>query len=196
MPGRTHLQHAQPVLLAHHLLAHVQSLLRDVDRLRDWDRRTAVSPLRLRRAGRVVAAASTRTPSPTSSASTRRSTNSIDGTASRDFAAEFAFALAMIGVNLSRIAEEVILWTTTEFGYATLDDACATGSSIMPQKKNPDVAELARGKSGRLIGNLDRPAGHAQGRCRSPTTATCRRTRSRCSTPSTSWSCCCPRSPG
>ncbi|MGH3469378.1 MAG: argininosuccinate lyase, partial [Thermocrispum sp.] len=82
------------------------------------------------------------------------SANSVDGTASRDFAAEFAFVLAMLGVHLSRIAEEVIIWNTAEFGYVTLDDAWATGSSIMPQKKNPDVAELTRGKAGRLIGNL------------------------------------------
>ena len=153
MPGRTHLQHAQPVLLAHHLLAHVQSLLRDVDRLRDWDKRTAVSPY-----GSGALAGSSLGLDPAAIASElgfdAPVENSIDGTASRDFAAEIAFALAMLGVNLSRIAEEVILWTTAEFGYATLDDAWATGSSIMPQKKNPDVAELTRGKSGRLIGNL------------------------------------------
>jgi argininosuccinate lyase len=153
MPGRTHLQHAQPVLLAHHLLAHVQSLLRDVDRLRDWDARTAVSPY-----GSGALAGSSLGLDPAAVATelgfTESVENSIDGTASRDFAAEIAFCLAMLGVNLSRIAEEVIIWTTAEFGYAVLDDAWATGSSIMPQKKNPDVAELTRGKSGRLIGNL------------------------------------------
>jgi argininosuccinate lyase len=153
MPGRTHLQHAQPVLLAHHLLAHVQSLLRDVDRLRDWDRRAAVSPY-----GSGALAGSSLGLDPEAVAKElgfdASTENSIDGTASRDFAAEMAFVLAMLGVNLSRIAEETIIWTTAEFGYATLDDAWATGSSIMPQKKNPDVAELTRGKSGRLIGNL------------------------------------------
>jgi argininosuccinate lyase len=153
LPGRTHLQHAQPVLLAHHLLAHVQALLRDVDRLRDWDRRAAVSPY-----GSGALAGSSLGLDPAAVAAelgfAAPVENSIDGTASRDFAAEIAFCLAMLGVDLSRIAEEVIIWTTAEFGYAVLDDAWATGSSIMPQKKNPDVAELTRGKSGRLIGNL------------------------------------------
>ncbi|WP_073486231.1 argininosuccinate lyase [Streptoalloteichus hindustanus] len=153
MPGRTHLQHAQPVLLAHHLLAHCQSLLRDVERLRDWDVRAAVSPY-----GSGALAGSSLGLDPAAVAAdlgfAAPVENSIDGTASRDFAAEIAFCLAMLGVNLSRIAEEVIIWTTAEFGYAVLDDAWATGSSIMPQKKNPDVAELARGKSGRLVGNL------------------------------------------
>lgn len=153
MPGRTHLQHAQPVLLAHHLLAHTQALLRDVDRLQDWDRRAAISPY-----GSGALAGSSLGLDPAAVAKElgfdAPTENSIDGTASRDFAAEFAFVVAMLGVNLSRVAEEVIIWTTAEFGYATLDDAWATGSSIMPQKKNPDVAELTRGKSGRLIGNL------------------------------------------
>jgi argininosuccinate lyase len=153
MPGRTHLQHAQPVLLAHHLLAHVHALGRDVDRLRDWDRRTDVSPY-----GGGALAGSTLGLDPEQVAAdlgfSGSAPNSIDGTASRDFAAEFAFVTAMIGVDVSRIAEEVILWTTREFRFAALDDAYATGSSIMPQKKNPDIAELARGKSGRLIGNL------------------------------------------
>jgi argininosuccinate lyase len=153
MPGRTHLQHAQPVLLAHHLLAHVHALGRDVDRLRDWDRRTDCSPY-----GSGALAGSTLGLDPQAVAAelgfSRSSANSIDGTASRDFMAEFAFVAAMIGVNVSRIAEEVILWTTKEFAFATLDDAYATGSSIMPQKKNPDIAELARGKAGRLIGNV------------------------------------------
>jgi len=153
LPGRTHLQHAQPVLLAHHLLAHAQALLRDVSRLRDWDARTAESPY-----GSGALAGSSLGLDPGAVAVElgfdSSVENSIDGTASRDFAAEFAFAVAMLGVNLSRIAEEVIIWNTAEFGYVTLDDAWATGSSIMPQKKNPDVAELTRGKSGRLIGNL------------------------------------------
>ncbi|GGM70763.1 argininosuccinate lyase [Longimycelium tulufanense] len=153
LPGRTHLQHAQPVLLAHHLLAHAQALLRDVERLRDWDARTAVSPY-----GSGALAGSSLGLDPAAVATelgfTAPVENSIDGTAARDFAAENAFCLAMLGVDLSRIAEEVIVWTTAEFSYAVLDDAWATGSSIMPQKKNPDVAELARGKAGRLVGNL------------------------------------------
>ncbi|MCE7009827.1 argininosuccinate lyase [Kibdelosporangium philippinense] len=153
MPGRTHLQHAQPVLLAHHLLAHAQSLTRDIERLRDWDARAALSPY-----GSGALAGSSLGLDPAAVAADLGFDgpveNSIDGTASRDFAAEIAFVLAMLGVNLSRIAEEVIIWTTAEFRYAVLDDAWATGSSIMPQKKNPDVAELTRGKSGRLIGNL------------------------------------------
>ncbi|WP_176969000.1 argininosuccinate lyase [Amycolatopsis xylanica] len=153
MPGRTHLQHAQPVLLAHHLQAHCQALLRDVGRLRDWDIRTAESPY-----GSGALAGSSLGLDPESVAAElgfdTSVDNSIDGTASRDFAAEFAFAVTMLAVNLSRIAEEVIIWNTAEFGYVTLDDAWATGSSIMPQKKNPDVAELTRGKAGRLIGNL------------------------------------------
>jgi argininosuccinate lyase len=153
MPGRTHLQHAQPVLLAHHLGAHVQALLRDVERLRDWDARAAVSPY-----GSGALAGSSLGLDPAAVAAElgfdAPVENSIDGTASRDFAAEAAFVLAMLAVDLSRIAEEIILWASAEFGYVALDDAYSTGSSIMPQKKNPDVAELARGKAGRLIGNL------------------------------------------
>ncbi|MDT8915106.1 argininosuccinate lyase [Amycolatopsis sp. PS_44_ISF1] len=153
LPGRTHLQHAQPVLLAHHLLAHGQALLRDVSRLRDWDVRTAESPY-----GSGALAGSSLGLDPEAVATElgfdTSVENSIDGTASRDFVAEFAFSVAMLAVNLSRIAEEVVIWNTAEFGYVTLDDAWATGSSIMPQKKNPDVAELTRGKAGRLIGNL------------------------------------------
>ncbi len=154
MPGRTHLQHAQPVLLSHHLLAHAWPLLRDVERLRDWDARVASdSPY-----GSGALAGQTLGLDPEAVAAelgfSGSSANSIDGTASRDFAAEFAFVTAQIGVDLSRLAEEVILWTTREFAFATLHDSWSTGSSIMPQKKNPDIAELARGKSGRLIGNL------------------------------------------
>ncbi|MDQ2882171.1 MAG: argininosuccinate lyase [Actinomycetota bacterium] len=153
MPGRTHMQHAQPVLLAHHLGAHVQALLRDVERLRDWDARAAVSPY-----GSGALAGSSLGLDPAAVAAElgfdAAVENSIDGTASRDFAAEAAFVLAMLAVDLSRIAEEIILWATAEFGYVALDDSYSTGSSIMPQKKNPDVAELARGKAGRLIGNL------------------------------------------
>ncbi len=153
MPGRTHLQHAQPVLLAHHLQAHAWPLLRDIERLQDWDRRAAVSAY-----GSGALAGSSLGLDPMSVAQDlgmpTSAENSIDGTASRDFAAEFAFVMAMIGIDLSRLSEEVILWATAEFGFVTLDDAFSTGSSIMPQKKNPDVAELARGKSGRLIGDL------------------------------------------
>ena len=153
MPGRTHLQHAQPVLLAHQLLAHTHPLLRDVARLRDFDGRAAVSPY-----GSGALAGSSLGLDPDAVAAQlgfdAAAENSIDATSSRDFAAEAAFVLAMIGVDLSRLAEEVILWSTAEFSYVTLADAWSTGSSIMPQKKNPDVAELTRGKSGRLIGNL------------------------------------------
>jgi argininosuccinate lyase len=153
MPGRTHLQHAQPVLLAHHLLAHAWPLLRDVDRLADWDRRSSVSPY-----GSGALAGSSLGLDPelvaTELGFAGSVANSIDGTASRDVAAEFAFVTAMIGVDLSRLAEDVVLWATKEFSFLTLDDAWSTGSSIMPQKKNPDVAELARGKAGRLIGDL------------------------------------------
>jgi argininosuccinate lyase len=152
-PGMTHLQHAQPVLIAHQLLAHAHSIARDVDRLRDWDRRTAVSPY-----GSGALAGSSLPLDPDAVAAElgfdRASDNSIDGVSDRDFAAEFCFAAALIGVHLSRLGEEVVLWTSTEFGWARLDDAWATGSSIMPQKKNPDIAELARGKSGRFVGNL------------------------------------------
>ena len=154
MPGRTHLQHAQPVLFAHHVLAHVQALSRDAERLRQWDERTAVSPY-----GSGALAGSSLGLDPEAVAADLgfeggSCGNSIDGTAARDFVAEFAFVTAMIGVDLSKIAEEVIIWNTKEFSFVTLHDAFSTGSSIMPQKKNPDIAELARGKSGRLIGNL------------------------------------------
>ena len=153
MPGRTHLQHAQPVLLSHHLLAHAWALLRDVDRFRDWDARAAVSPY-----GSGALAGSSLGLDPEAVAADlgfdAAVENSIDGTASRDFVAEFSFICAMTAVDISRIAEEVILWATKEFGFIRLDDAYSTGSSIMPQKKNPDVAELARGKAGRLVGDL------------------------------------------
>jgi argininosuccinate lyase len=153
MPGRTHLQHAQPVLLAHHLLAHAWALLRDVQRWQDWDRRTAYSPY-----GSGALAGSSLGLDPEAIAAdlgfAGAVENSIDGTASRDFAAEFAFVNAMAAVDISRLAEEVVLWSTKEFSFVSLDDAYSTGSSIMPQKKNPDVAELARGKAGRLVGDL------------------------------------------
>lgn len=153
MPGKTHLQSAQPVLLAHHLLAHAHPLLRDAERLVDLDKRTAVSPY-----GSGALAGSSLGLDPDAIADElgfhSAAENSIDATAARDFAAEAAFVFAMIAVDLSRLAEDIILWSTTEFGYVKLHDAWSTGSSIMPQKKNPDIAELARGKSGRLIGNL------------------------------------------
>ena len=153
MPGKTHLQAAQPVLLAHHLLAHAHPLLRDVDRIADFDDRTSVSPY-----GSGALAGSSLGLDPDAIAAdlgfAAATDNSIDATASRDFAAEAAFVLAMIAVDISRLAEDIILWSTTEFGYVALHDGWSTGSSIMPQKKNPDIAELARGKSGRLIGNL------------------------------------------
>ena len=153
MPGRTHLQHAQPVLLAHHLLAHAWPLVRDLERIRDWRVRASVSPY-----GAGALAGSSLGLDPALVAAELRlsgpAENSIDATSSRDSVAEFAFIAAQLGIDLSRFAEEIILWNTREFGFVQLDDAYSTGSSIMPQKKNPDIAELARGKSGRLIGNL------------------------------------------
>lgn len=153
MPGRTHLQHAQPVLVAHHLAAHAWPLIRDIQRIQDWDRRADESPY-----GGGALAGNTLGLDPELVARelgfSRTCRNSIDGTAARDVVAEIAFIFAQIGVDLSRLAEEIIIWNTVEFGFVTLDDAFSTGSSIMPQKKNPDVAELARGKAGRLIGDL------------------------------------------
>ena len=154
MPGRTHLQHAQPVLLSHHLLAHAWPLVRDLTRLRDWDVRVAAdSPYG---AGALAGSSLGLDPEKvaTSLGFTGSTPNSIDGTAARDFVAEFAFVTAMIGVDISRFAEEVIVWATKEFDFVRLHDGYSTGSSIMPQKKNPDIAELARGKAGRVIGNL------------------------------------------
>ncbi|MGY4646201.1 argininosuccinate lyase [Cellulomonas sp. URHB0016] len=153
MPGRTHLQHAQPVLLAHHLLAHAWPLMRDVERWVDWDTRAGLSPY-----GSGALAGSSLGLDPAAVATDLGFDgpveNSIDGTASRDVAAEFAFVAAMTAVDVSRFAEEVILWATKEFGFVRLHDSYSTGSSIMPQKKNPDIAELARGKAGRLVGDL------------------------------------------
>ncbi|WP_349898273.1 argininosuccinate lyase [Parafrigoribacterium soli] len=153
MPGRTHLQHAQPILLAHHLLAHAWPLVRDLERLRDWAARASASPY-----GAGALAGSSLGLDVGLVARElgldRPTENSIDATASRDVVAEFAFVASLIGVDMSRLAEDVIIWNTREFGFVTLDDGYSTGSSIMPQKKNPDIAELARGKAGRLIGNL------------------------------------------
>ena len=153
MPGKTHSQAAQPVLLAHELLGHAQPLLRDIERLQDLDKRLAVSPY-----GSGALAGSSLQLDPEAIAEElgfdAAAENSLDGTAARDFASETAFVLAQIAVDLSRLSEEIIYWCTPEYGYVTLDDAWSTGSSIMPQKKNPDVPELTRGKTGRLIGNL------------------------------------------
>lgn len=153
MPGKTHSQAAQPVLLAHELLAHAQPLLRDIARLQDLDKRLAVSPY-----GSGALAGSSLHLDPEAIAEElgfdSSAENSLDGTAARDFASETAFVLTQIAVDMSRLSEEIIYWCTPEYGYVTLDDAWSTGSSIMPQKKNPDVPELTRGKTGRLIGNL------------------------------------------
>jgi len=153
LPGYTHLQRAQPVLLAHHLLAHGWALGRDVDRLLDALDRIDVSPL-----GAGALAGSSLPLDPDFTAAelgfAGRFENSLDAVGSRDHVAEALFVLTLIGINLSRIGEEFVLWTTDEFGFARLDDGYATGSSMLPQKKNPDIAELARGKAGRVIGNL------------------------------------------
>ena len=153
MPGRTHFQHAQPVLLSHHLLAHAWPMVRNLERLDDFLVRVNASPY-----GAGALAGNTLGLDPNLVASElgfdRVTENSMDATSSRDLVAEFAFISAMIAVDLSRLAEEVIAWATKEFGYVKLADEFSTGSSIMPQKKNPDIAELARGKAGRVIGNL------------------------------------------
>ena len=153
LPGYTHLQQAQPVTLSHHLLAHGWALARDAERLVDARKRTNVSVL-----GAGALAGSSLPLDPEKSADylgfDAVFDNSLDGVADRDFVAEALFALSLLGVHLSRIGEEWILWASTEFGFVTLDDGFSTGSSMMPQKKNPDIAELARGKAGRLIGHL------------------------------------------
>jgi len=153
LPGYTHLQRAQPVLLAHHLLAHGWAFGRDVDRLLATVDRLDVSPLG---AGALAGTSLPIDPAGTAAdlGFARPFENSLDAVADRDFVAEALFDLALIGVHLSRIGEEWVLWTSEEFGFARLDDAFSTGSSMLPQKKNPDIAELARGKAGRLIGNL------------------------------------------
>jgi argininosuccinate lyase len=153
LPGYTHLQRAQPVLLAHHLLAHAWAFARDLDRVCDAHRRTDVSPL-----GAGALAGSSLPLDPVGNAEALGFAavfdNSLDATSDRDFAAEALFVLALIGVHLSRLGEEIVLWSTEEFGFLRLDDRYATGSSMLPQKKNPDIAELARGRAGRLIGSL------------------------------------------
>ena len=152
-PGFTHLQHAQPVSFGHELAKHIHAFSRDVERFIDWDKRAAKSPM-----GSGALAGSSLDLDPVAVAADLGFDgvveNSIDGVSDRDFVAEFLFITALVGVHLSRLGEEICLWSSREFGWATLDDAWSTGSSIMPQKKNPDVAELARGKSGRLIGHV------------------------------------------
>ena len=153
LPGYTHVQRAQPVLLAHHLMAHAWAFTRDIDRLISTIKRADVSPL-----GAGALAGSSLPLDPNFTAREMgfadRFSNSLDAVSDRDFVAEALFDLALIGTHLSRIGEEWVLWTSEEFGFATLDDRYATGSSMLPQKKNADIAELARGKAGRLIGNL------------------------------------------
>ncbi|MBW3643668.1 MAG: argininosuccinate lyase, partial [Actinobacteria bacterium] len=153
LPGYTHLQRAQPVLLSHHLLAHGWALARDVDRLVDARRRLDVCPL-----GAGALAGSSLPLDPDGVATdlgfAARFDNSLDAVSDRDFVAEALFVVALLGVHLSRLGEEVVLWSSDEFGFMALDDAWSTGSSMLPQKKNPDVGELARGKAGRLVGHL------------------------------------------
>jgi argininosuccinate lyase len=153
LPGYTHMQRAQPVLLAHHLLAHGWALARDIDRLAATRRRLDVSPL-----GAGALAGSSLPLDPDWVARelgfAGRFDNSLDAVSDRDFVAEALFDLALLGTHLSRLGEEIVLWSTEEFGFLHLDDAYATGSSMLPQKKNADIAELARGKAGRLIGHL------------------------------------------
>ena len=152
-PGFTHLQHAQPILFGHEISKHAHAFARDLDRISDWLARAAVSPLG---SGALAGSSLPLAPEKTAAALGFDSSvgNSIDGVSDRDYVAEALFILAMIGSHLSRIGEEWCIWATTEFGWAKVADAYSTGSSIMPQKKNPDMAELARGKAGRLVGNL------------------------------------------
>jgi len=153
LPGYTHLQRAQPVLLSHHLLAHGWALARDLDRLLDARRRLDVCPL-----GAGALAGSSLPLDPDGVAAdlgfAGRFENSLDAVSDRDFVAESLFVLSLLAVHLSRIGEEIVLWSSEEFGFVALDDAYSTGSSMLPQKKNPDIAELARGKAGRVIGAL------------------------------------------
>ncbi len=153
MPGYTHLQKAQPITFAHHIMAYFEMFSRDLSRLSDWKNRMNVMPLG------SGALAGTTYPLDRQFVAEELdfdgiTKNSIDGVSDRDFVCELAFVLSMVMVHLSRFSEEIILWSSNEFGFVTLDDAYSTGSSIMPQKKNPDIAELARGKSGRVFGSL------------------------------------------
>ena len=152
-PGFTHIQHAQPVSFGHELAKHAHAFGRDLDRIDDWLLRTSVSPLG---AGALAGSSLPLDPKATAKDLGFRASfaNSIDAVSDRDYCAEALFILALIGTHLSRIGEEWTLWASTEFAWAKVSDAYSTGSSIMPQKKNPDIAELARGKSGRLVGNL------------------------------------------
>ncbi|MTH92007.1 MAG: argininosuccinate lyase, partial [Actinobacteria bacterium] len=152
-PGFTHIQHAQPVSFGHELAKHAQAFARDLDRINDWLARTSVSSLG---AGALAGSSLPLDPEATANELGFNSVfaNSIDAVSDRDYVAEALFILSLIGLHLSRIGEEWSLWASTEFAWAKVSDAYSTGSSIMPQKKNPDMAELARGKSGRLIGNL------------------------------------------
>ena len=152
-PGFTHMQHAQPILFGHELAKHIHSFTRDIDRIQDWLTRTSVSPLG---SGALAGSGLGLKPEVTAQdlGFASSSANSIDAVSDRDFVAEALFIISLVGVHLSRIGEEWCIWATTEFGWAKVADAYSTGSSIMPQKKNPDMAELARGKAGRLIGNL------------------------------------------
>src|SRR6266403_6092041 len=153
MPGYTHLQRAQPIFLAHYLLAQIEAFERDAERLRDCNARTDVLPL-----GSCALAGSTivldRELMAQQLGFARMSQNSLDAVGDRDFVCEFLFCLAMVGMHLSRLSEDLITWSTHEFGFIEFSDAFSTGSSLMPQKKNPDMAELTRGKTGRLYGNL------------------------------------------
>jgi argininosuccinate lyase len=152
-PGFTHTQHAQPITFAQELSKHSHALLRDIDRIFDWLKRNSFSPF-----GAGALAGSSIQANPEKVAKdlgfSGAMANSIDAVGDRDFAAEALFDLAMLGVHLSKIGEEFVIWSSTEFGWVKIADAYSTGSSIMPQKKNADIAELARGKSGRFIGNL------------------------------------------
>jgi argininosuccinate lyase len=152
-PGFTHMQHAQPILFGHEIAKHIHAFARDIDRISDWLARTSISPLG---SGALAGSGLGLAPEVTAKdlGFTGASANSIDGVSDRDFVTEALFIMSMVGVHLSRIGEEWCIWATTEFGWAKVADAYSTGSSIMPQKKNPDMAELARGKAGRLIGNL------------------------------------------
>jgi argininosuccinate lyase len=153
MPGYTHLQRAQPILFAHYLLGQIEAFARDVERLGDCLERTDVLPL-----GSGALAGSTivldRKLVARELGFARVSQNSLDAVSDRDFVCEFLFCLAMIGMHLSRVSEDLIIWSTSEFGFVEFSDGFSTGSSLMPQKKNPDMAELTRGKTGRLYGNL------------------------------------------
>lgn len=153
MPAYTHLQRAQPIYFAHYLLGQIEALSRDVERLANCLERTDVFPL-----GSGAVAGSTivldRELMARELGFARVSQNSLDAVSDRDFVCEFLFCLAMIGMHLSRLSEDLIIWSTSEFGFVEFSDSFSTGSSLMPQKKNPDMAELTRGKTGRLYGNL------------------------------------------